>query len=204
MTYDASIPLASDSPGLFPSQAQANFGRLQAIISANHQFNLSAAASDGYHNLIVMTQQAPTGPLAGVGRLYVKLIDGSVQLFYMDDLGNEQQISPEISIGPIKETGTALLNPGQQTLAFATPTYDYVAYATAYINGFPSQNSYVLVRTGGLASAFLFSPGGGISLAPTLFYTTNPPDPNFTDLMVKNNEAVPLNIVWSLMINRTT
>lgn len=97
MTYNPAVPLNSDSPSLLPGQSQANFGRLQALLGADHQFNLSAAANDGYHNLIHLTQQAPSGALAGVGRLYAKLVSGVVQLFYMTSAGVEYQITPAAS-----------------------------------------------------------------------------------------------------------
>ncbi len=61
MTYNALIPLNSDSPAVFPAQSQANFTRLQTLLGADHQFNLTAAADDGYHNVVHLTQQAPSG-----------------------------------------------------------------------------------------------------------------------------------------------
>ena len=98
MTYNALIPLNSDSPSIFPAQSQANFTRLQTIISADHQFNLTAAANDGYHNLIHMTQQAPSGALAATGRYYAKSSAGRIHAFYMDDTGAEYQITPAMPI----------------------------------------------------------------------------------------------------------
>lgn len=108
MSFNASVPLNSDSPSIFPAQNQTNMGRLQTIIGADHQFNLSAAADDGYHNLVHLTQQAPAGALAAVGRLYVKSAGGAINLFYMDDAGLEYQITP-VSIAPTKVTGSVAL-----------------------------------------------------------------------------------------------
>lgn len=98
MTYNALIPLNSDSPALFPAQSQANFTRLQTMIGADHQFNLTAAADDGYHNIIHLTQQAPSGALAAIGRLYAKSSAGRIHGFYMDDTGDEYQITPTMPI----------------------------------------------------------------------------------------------------------
>ncbi len=97
MTYNPAVPLNSDSPSLLPGQCQANFTRLQTIVGADHQFNTTAAANDGYHNLIHLTQQAPTGALAGVGRLYGKLVSGIVQLAYMTSAGVEYVVTPAAS-----------------------------------------------------------------------------------------------------------
>lgn len=98
MTFDPLIPLSSDSPSIFPAQSQGNFTRLQALLSADHQFNLSIAANDGYHNLVHLTQQAPAGALASTGRVYAKSSAGRIHQFYMDDTGAEYQMSPSMPI----------------------------------------------------------------------------------------------------------
>lgn len=108
MTFNASVPLNSDSPSIFPSQNQTNMSRLQTIIGADHQFNLTAAADDGYHNIVHLTQQAPSGALAATGRMYVKSAGGAINLFYMDDAGLEYQITP-VSLAPTRVTGSVAL-----------------------------------------------------------------------------------------------
>lgn len=113
MTYNPLVPLNSNSPAIFPAQNQANFTRLQTLLGADHQFNLSAAPNDGYHNLIHMTQQAPTGALAATGRLYVKSAGSFIQLFYMDDNGRQYQVTPGI-IAAVNFTSTGIN--GAQTL----------------------------------------------------------------------------------------
>lgn len=98
MTFDASIPLSADSPATFPAQNQTNMGRLQTIVGADHQFNLSAAADDGYHNIVHLTQQAPSGVLAATGRLYAKSSASRIHAFYMDDQASDYQITPTMPI----------------------------------------------------------------------------------------------------------
>lgn len=98
MSFNASVPLNSDSPSIFPAQNQTNMARLQTLLGADHQFNLAAAANDGYHNLIHMTQQAPAGALAATGRGYAKSSAGRIHQFYMDDTGAEYQITPTMPI----------------------------------------------------------------------------------------------------------
>ena len=146
MTFNAAVPLNADSPSIFPSQNQTNMSRLQTLLGADHQFNLSSAADDGYHNLIHMTQQAPSGALAATGRGYVKSSGGRIHLFYMDDQGTEYQLSPgmpiraavnfsgvggvgaqtirsQYNVASVTKTGT-----GQYTIAFtrAMPNADYI------------------------------------------------------------------------------
>lgn len=108
MSFNAAVPLNSDSPSIFPSQNQTNMSRLQTILGADHQFNLSAAADDGYHNIVHLTQQAPSGALAATGRLYVKSASGAINLFYMDETGLEYQITP-VSLAPTRVTGSVAL-----------------------------------------------------------------------------------------------
>jgi len=112
MTFNPSIPLNSDSPSIFPAQSQTNYTRLQTIVGADHQFNLTAAANDGYHNLIHMTLQAPTGALASTGRLYVKTVGGLVQLYYMDSAGTEYQVTPSFNV----ISGTVNVSPAYATI----------------------------------------------------------------------------------------
>jgi len=154
MTFNAAVPLPSDSPGIFPAQNQTNMARLQTIIGADHQFNLTAAANDGYHNLVHLTIQAPTGALASTGRLYSKISAGVVQLFYMDDTGMEYQMTPmmpvraavnfngtggngiktmrsQFNVASVTKTAT-----GKYTITFTTPMPDanYIVMATGMRN----------------------------------------------------------------------
>ena len=151
MTFDPLIPLSSDSPSIFPAQSQGNFTRLQALLSADHQFNLSIAANDGYHNLVHLTQQAPAGALASTGRLYAKSSASRIHQFYMDDTGAEYQMSPSMPIrAAVNFDGTGAV--GAQTLRSqynvtsvtktATGTYT-VTFTTAMPN-----NSYIVQVTG--------------------------------------------------------
>lgn len=153
MTYDASIPLAGDSPALFPAQSQQNYQVLQTIIGKDHQFNLTPAGGDnsGYHNIVHMIPQSIPALVAGNGQLYVRLTGGLIQLFYMDDAGTEYQITPKSAtnivaavnfngIGGASIRGTALnvssvtrTGEGKYTVNFTTPL---------------SSNNYIVQLTG--------------------------------------------------------
>lgn len=115
MTFSAAVPLNSDSPSIFPAQNQTNMARLQTLVGADHQFNLSAAANDGYHNLVHLTVQAPSGALASTGRFYVKSSAGRVFPFYMDDTGAEYQMAPIMPVrASVNFNGTGAV--GVQTM----------------------------------------------------------------------------------------
>ena len=192
MTFNAAVPLNSDSPAIFPSQNQVNMARLQTLLGANHQFNLTAAADDGYHNLIVMTEQAPTGALPGYGRLYVKTNGGVVQLFYMDSTGREIQITPDDLLNPIKVNGSQSIGSGASVTIFA-PAYDYTGFGTVFITATNRQTTYDFMRSSGSTNIHVLNANG--SLPPTLSYSG-------TNLRVTNNSGGTQTIVWSLMVNR--
>jgi len=102
MTFNPAVPLTSQSPSLFPAQNQTNMTRLKTIVAADHQFNDTAASNDGFHNVVHLTQQAPSGT-DSVGRLYVKQsgTGSKMHLFYMDDTAVTSlnyQITPTLPI----------------------------------------------------------------------------------------------------------
>lgn len=130
--------------------------RLQTILGADHQFNLTAAADDGYHNIVHLTQQAPSGALAAIGRVYAKSAGGAINLFYMDDAGLEYQITP-VSIAPTRVTGSVALagnatsgtvytipNNSQGTIFvnYITPSGNFYRYYLFYKSG----NTFVDAR----------------------------------------------------------
>lgn len=151
MPFNAAVPLNSDSPSIFPAQNQDNMSRLQTLVGADHQFNLTAAANDGYHNLIHMTIQAPSGALASTGRYYVKSSAGRVHAFYMDDTGQEYQITPGMPIrAAVNFNGTGAV--GVQTMrsqfnvASVTKTATGL-YTITYTTAMPNAD-YIVQVTG--------------------------------------------------------
>jgi hypothetical protein len=123
MSFNPSVPLVTDSPSIFPTQNQTNMGRLQTILGVDHQFNLSAAANDGYHNLIHMQIPGtlPSGAVSGYGRLYTNTSNGLIQLFYMDDGGNQYQLTPDAA----NLTGTVVVSKLVYTNIVTVPTNVY-------------------------------------------------------------------------------
>ena len=151
MTFDPAIPLSGDSPSIFPAQNQTNYTRLQTIIGADHQFNLSATANDGYHNVVHLTQQAPTGALASIGRLYSKSSDSRIHQFYIDSSGDSYQVTPTLPIRAcvnFSGVGAAAIRSqvnvasvvrdaqGQYTINFTTamPNVNYIVQVTGMRN----------------------------------------------------------------------
>lgn len=194
MTFNPSVPLNGDSPAIFPAQNQVNMARLQTLLGADHQFNLSAAADDGYHNLVHLTAQAPTGALAGIGRVYVKSTGGVIQLFYMDDTGVERQITPFDVLVPVRVTGSQVIA-GNTSVTILSVAYGFAGIGIAYINGTNIQRTYNFMRSGAAVDIHeLDSNDGGIS-RPTIQFSG-------TDLTVRNQSSGAQTVVWSLIFNR--
>lgn len=191
MTFNASVPLNGDSPGVYPAQNQVNMQRLQAIVGANHQFNLSAAANDGYHNLINMTLQAPSGPLADTGRTYVKSFAGLVQLCYMDDAGTEYQVTPDYVNSTMKISGSISLA-SHVSHTILSVAYNFTGLGTTFIDATTTQSTSNFYRSGSTTSLDTLNTSGQF---PEFIFSG-------TDLTVRNNDSVTRTIVWSLMINR--
>jgi hypothetical protein len=162
MSYDPSIPSATSSPAVFPAQCQTNWGRLQTIVSSDHQFNLGAATNDGYHNLVHMQipSTLPTGALSSLGRLYVNTAGSYVQLFYMDSNGRSYQITPGI-LAAVNFDGTGangfqtIRSQTNVTSVNKTGTGKYTINFTTAINN----NNYVVSLTGMRDSANSISNG---------------------------------------------
>lgn len=80
MTFDPNIPNANQSPGLFPSQANANFARLKTIINADHVFNDSAESTDGVHRQSTMIARAqPVSLPVGTNSILYTWLDSLTQ-----------------------------------------------------------------------------------------------------------------------------
>lgn len=194
MTFDASIPLSSNSPALFPSQSQQNFQVLNTIVSKDHQFNNTPSGGDnsGYHNVIHMIQQTTPPVVSGTGQLYAKIASGVAQLFYSDGAGTEYQLTPQSVTEVTKITGTANV-PGNGSQSVFNVAYNYTGYGTVLVNNTNTNSVSFFMRSGAATDTHRSDENG--SSFPELFYSG-------TDLKVKNNSSSAKQIIWSLMVNK--
>ena len=182
MAFNPTIPLATDSPGIFPAQNQTNMTRLQTLVGADHQFNLNAAANDGWHTLVHLIPQTPSGALAGTGRFYSKDVSGSIQAFYMDQAGVEYQLTPTSSLGPMKIASHAVINPAGTVLVFnGAGSNNYAGFGTIYrvstttsrtVSFFRSNavsRVHELDSSGGSAAPFIAIVGGSLFVGASNF-----------------------------------
>lgn len=122
--------------------------RLQTIIEADHQFNLSVAGDDGYHKLVHLMPQAPSGALANTGRLYVKTSGGNVNLFYMDEVPNEYQLTPGLPIrAAVNFNGIPGVPVIRSQYNVASVTKSSSVYTITFTKPMPDTN-YIVIATG--------------------------------------------------------
>lgn len=129
MTFNANIPDTTQSPGLFPAQANTNFSRLQTLVNAEHVFNNTAQANDGVHRQSTYVSRAdPVSLPAGTqGMVYfasnrAKGYDGTT-VYYLpgilaavtfNNTGTKQGVGTNV-------TNVTKLSPGQFVVNFTNP-----------------------------------------------------------------------------------
>ena len=80
MTFSTQVPVASQSPQLFPAQANVNFTRLKTIINADHVFNDSTQTTDGVHRQVTLINRAtPVSLPVGTNGIMYSFLDGAGQ-----------------------------------------------------------------------------------------------------------------------------
>jgi hypothetical protein len=194
MSFNAAVPLNSDSPSIFPAQNQTNMARLQSLLGADHQFNLSAAANDGYHNLVHLTEQAPSGTLAATGRLYVKSSGGAINLYYMDDGGLEYRITPT-SLAPTRVTGSVSLTAGSYSgSVYTMPDNTFGTIFVNYISPVSNQYRY-----------YLFFKSGSTFTSRNIISNSNLPNEpviaiSGSDILVGNGDIITKTVAYYIMV----
>ncbi len=201
MSYNPSVPLSTQSPGLFPAQGQANFGRLKTIISGDHVFNDSVAADDGVHNqctFTATTDDPVSVPAGTISRLYSKVYNGNGELFLFNG-ATATQLTPYSDLLPIRNYGSQSVANGA---SFTIPnlTYDFSGSGTVFINsgGTIYLKYYSITRVGTTSSRIeiVTSGSGGSVSRPSLSFTAG------GVLQVVNNDSATRTLQWSLVINR--
>lgn len=167
MTWDASKPDASQSPGLAPTQIQTNWSRLQAMISGDHVFNATAPTpnTDGYHKVIHwITQITEPSYVNGTGLTFAKdadvIINGvtqtAPQIFHRSSDGTTEREAP-ISPVPIR---AAVSFQGRTTNGICTLYYSYNVTQVER----QSNSRYVITFTNALPSIYYLFQGNAYQI----------------------------------------
>lgn len=108
--WDADQPLSTDSPGVFPSKAQANWDVLFDNLGADHLFRTTTGVTDqGYHTIVHWVNQGDPTYINGTGMTYAKdqvitldSVDQTApQLFHRTSDGTTTRENP-ITCAPIR------------------------------------------------------------------------------------------------------
>jgi len=122
-----------------------------------------------------MTIQAPTGALASTGRSYVKSSAGRIHQFYMDDTGDEYQVTPTMPIrAAVNFNGTGAVGAQTMRSQFNVASVNKTAtglYTITFTTAMPSADYMVHVTgmRGAAGEVFGFIQG---AVAPTTSQTT--------------------------------
>lgn len=200
MTFNPSVPNASQAPNLFPPQNSANFTQLRKIIAADHQFNNTAQANDGFHNQCTMIDRAvPVALPSGANGIFYSFLDGSgqSQLGWYNGTTN-QILTPYDELLPIRLVGSAgPVASGASVTILAAPGYNYMGAGFVYVNASFVNRYQSIYRLGtGVSIQDITSQSGSIS-RPTFVYSGQ-------DLQVQNNDGSTRTLLYSIIINRIT
>ncbi len=149
MTFNPNVPVATQSPGLFPPQNAANFTRLQTIIETDHQFNNTGPTADGFHkrvSLIVTAAPIPPTLPTGADALLYAFIDnaGQTQLAFLNGTNNFQ-LTPSIIRACVNFSNSGTIRSGFNVASVTkNGTGDYTINFT---NPMPDTN-YIVQITG--------------------------------------------------------
>jgi hypothetical protein len=151
MTFSTNVPNAGQSPGVFPAQNNTNFTRLQTIVVADHVFNNTAAANDGFHNQVTLVNRAD--PVGANPIIYSKLVSGLPVPYFWNGLsgrpleyGGFPQILAAVNFNGLGSNGlktrrsqfnvasVTRTGEGQYTIVFgaALADTDYLVFATGH------------------------------------------------------------------------
>ena len=198
MTYDPSVPNASISTGLFPTQNNQNFTRLKTIINADHVFNDTAQSTDGFHKEVTMIVRTAPGalPTGSNAILYVK-VDASArsQLWYYNGFV-DVQLTSEVpqEIGPIRVVGTATVTSGNTAVAYANPGFTWAGTGYAMLTNQSISGFWNLLRVGTNDFHEIDDTGGGTR--PLFEFDGS------NNLLIRNATGATRSLTWSLIINR--
>lgn len=196
MTFNPSVPNASESPYLFPPQNSANFTQLKKIINADHVFNNTAQDSDGFHRQCTMRTRATPGslPTGGNGIFYCFTdSNGQTQIAWYN--GNTNQVlTPYDTLLPIRIVGSSSFTGNQTKTIFADPGYIYAGTAHGLVDGESSAVFATILRSGTNWAQRIES-NTESTTRPSILFVGN-------DLKMTNGSSSPANLSWSLIINR--
>lgn len=219
MTFNSTVPLATQSPGLFPPQNKANFDRIKANVDAEHNFLDTdpggLANPQGYHRKVSFLSISNV-PLDGsgnpntlqgsIGILFAKSgfpVAGQSQLFFYNGATTVQITPTAVTFpdpggGVVKQFNGVPANSNTTKVLDGTVyVYDYAGSGWAYIaNSTPLVGTYTSINKSGANRTHTLDTFPSSSLAPRLSFVGN-------NLVITNPTSSVINVRVSLQLNRT-
>lgn len=198
MSFSTNVPNASQSPGLFPTQNQTNFTRLQTIISTDHVFNNTAdTGTDGIHKKVSMqtrTSVPPSRPAGASAVLYTALdTDTNPQLYYWNGVV-VTQLTPlaQTPNTPYRYVSQSSLSGGSSATLYPDPGFLYAGTIFLYYMTTNTYKFYNVIRSGSNDIHVLDSNGSSTpTIDATTFASTN-------NIVVTNEDSAPQIVVFAL------
>lgn len=147
MAYDVNVPVATQSPTVFPAQSVENFTRLKTLITADHQFNDAIAANDGYHKVSRWVNQGGAigddtpAAIASTAQVYTKTLTyrieggaGSTRQVVMQQPGDRTVAAEETALGAAPIRAAVSFNTAGVILgaAYNVTSVSYTAASNLY------------------------------------------------------------------------
>lgn len=165
MTYNTNVPVASQTPSLFPAQGTANFTVLKQTIGRDHIFNNTVVPGDntGYHKQVTLqNRNNPSSLPTGLNAMLYsqKAAPNASQLMFWDGTIFNQLTPLGVAV-PLGIGGTTTVANGATNIIFADPGYKYTALVWAVVQG---TNDYLLaniIKSGANAASNLAESSSG-------------------------------------------
>jgi hypothetical protein len=143
MSYNASIPQATDSPSQSQSQILTNFTQLNTIFGENH-IKFDAGSGNGEHTLVTFNDvlAAHAAPASPKTLLYTKTSSGKQELFFENDTVISQLTGLTAVLGA---NGTYTF-PGGLTIKWGNASVTSVATTVTFPIAF-TNNCWTVIAT---------------------------------------------------------
>lgn len=198
MTFNVSVPNASQSPSVFPPQASTNWTRIRDNFNVDHNFLNTFANNQGMHkqvNFLAKTSSSVPLPIDSNGILFgyadPNVIDPGTQLYWYN--GNATyRITPGVQL----VVGSGSIAAGGSLGILSYPGYPYVY--TGYVGELNTATTSLLQVSGAQYSngQTLASPGGPI-------FSVNLPGVAPKTLTVNNlDNTNPHTAMWCIQLMR--
>ena len=149
MTFSITVPNASQSPGLFPTQNNTNFQRIKDIVNNDHNWTDATSLSQGIHKqCTLINRTTPVGLPAGNGILYSQDdTSGNSQLRWYNG-STDTQVSNAGSV--LLAFGSDSLTTGSTASIYTLPDNSF-GYMYFWKTSAIASSAYVLWQTNGYA-----------------------------------------------------